>query len=654
MTYSYKILLFLVLTSYSSLTFAQKEQDVLFTINNEDVSVGAFKRVYLKNLNLVQDNSQKDVAAYLDLYTDYKLKIQEAYALDLDKKESYIKELEGYRLQLSRNYIMDIDVTDALVKEAYDRIAKEVNARHILVRVQEGASPADTLKAFSRIQEARTKIMAGEDFVTVAKEYSEDPSAQTNGGDLGWFKAFKMVYSFESAAYTTAIGEVSQPFKTRFGYHIVQPTAERTGEGEVTASHIMVALKQADKTVDPEKRIHEIYALLEQGEDFSKLARAYSEDKKSGKKGGILNKFSKGQLSSALFENKVFALTTEGSYTKPFKTEFGWHIAKLLKKHPLGSYEQMKYELEGRVKRDVRAKIITASLATKLYERYGVKKSTALVDFFSDLVTSEIHQEKWIFDRSLDGLDKPALKIRDSLLTYKDVGEFLENQQVKSQPFPTVRAFVESKVDLFYESRVRNYHLAHLEIEDPEFGALLTEYKEGLLLFDLMESKVWNQAKTDTVGLRAFYEQNLQKYQWPERMELTVLSASKQNMAEQGRALLLAGKTIAEIESLLNTNGEINVLFTNKTVATKSLDLPKGVTLSKGVNSIVEGEDFNVYNVINVLPAGTKTMEEAKGQISSDFQKEVEIKWVEGLRNKSKIKVNKKTLKKLVKQLKVD
>jgi peptidyl-prolyl cis-trans isomerase SurA len=652
MTHTYKILFFLILTSFSNSAHAQKDKDILLTINDEDISVGDFKRVYLKNLNLVQDSNQKDVASYLDLYTDYKLKIQEAYTLGLDKKESYIQELKGYKTQLSRNYIMDIDVTDALIKEAYDRSVREINARHILVGIKDGAPPADTLKAFSKIQEARLKIVAGEDFTTVAKAYSEDPSAQTNGGDLGWFKAFKMLYNFESAAYQTPLGDVSQPFKTRYGYHIVQPVAERTGEGEVTAAHIMIALKQSDTEVDPEKRINEIYALLGQGQDFAKLARTYSEDKKSGKKGGVLTKFSKGQLSSTTFENKVFELTEEGSYTQPFKTDFGWHIAKLLKKHPLGTYEQMKYELERRVKRDGRSKIITDSLTTQLFERYDVGSSATIIAFFNDLLTSEVLQKKWVFDTTLDGLEKKALEIRDTLFTYKDVGLFLESEQVKPKSYPSVKALVENRVNAFFESKVRNYHLTNLAAEDPEFAALLTEYKEGLLLFDLMGSKVWNQAKIDTTGLRGFYEENKGNYQWSERMEFTVLSATKKDMAQRGRVLLQEDKTAEEIENLLNINGEINVLFISKTVPTKEINLPEGVTLSKGVSDVIKGEDFNVYKVTDILPACTKTFEEVKGQVSSDFQKEVETKWIEKLRAKSNIRVNKKTLKKLTKQFK--
>ena len=185
---------------------------------------------------------------------------------------------------------------------------------------------------------------------------SEDPSAKNNGGELGWFKVFKMVYPFESAAYNTSLNSVSEPFRTRFGYHIVQPTERRKSKGEITAAHIMVSLKQQDPAVDPEKRIQEIYALLEQGESFSNLAKTYSDDTKTAKKGGVLNRFSSGQLSSTVFEDAAFALEEKGEYSAPFKTAFGWHIAQLIQKHPIGAYEQMKFELENRVKRDQRAK----------------------------------------------------------------------------------------------------------------------------------------------------------------------------------------------------------------------------------------------------------------------------------------------------------
>ncbi len=644
-------LLFSFFVFFSTTTLAQKDTDVLLTINDEDITVATFKRVYLKNLNLVQDENQKDVRSYLDLFIDYKLKIGEAYRQGLDQKESYQKELKGYRKQLSKNHVTDIAVTDALIKEAYDRTIKEVNARHILVRIPADATPADTLAAYQKIAEAKQKIEAGEDFASVAKSYSEDPSAQQNGGELGWFKAFKMVYPFETAAYNTTVGEVSEPFRTRFGYHILQPIASRKGEGEVIAAHIMIALKQSDKSLDPEKRIWEIYRLLEQGEDFKTLARTYSDDKKSGRNGGQLNKFSKGQLSSEVFENKVFDLKDEGSYTQPFKTSFGWHIAKLIKKYPVGDFEQMKYELEGKVKRDGRAKIINDSLAFQLMDRYQIKSMPEVITFFKKNHNLEMGQTNWTPDTTTVAMTAKAFQIKDMPFYYKDIAQRLAAEQQSLASYASVSNFITKKVTDFFKEEVINYHLEHLEEEDQDFAAVVTEYKEGLLLFDLMESTIWNQAKTDTLGLKQYFQNHQSKYQWPERYNLTVYTASDKSKAEQTRVLLLQGKTAKEVKQALNTDEKVHVLATTKQLAVSDLKLPEDARLPEGISQVIAGDGYSVYHVHEIMPAGPKTLDEARGLVASDYQKALEKEWIANLRDKASISIKKRVLKKLTAQL---
>ncbi|MBE15210.1 MAG: peptidylprolyl isomerase [Dokdonia sp.] len=645
------LLLLSIFVFFTTTTLAQKDTDVLLTINDEDITVDTFKRVYLKNLNLVQDERQKDVRAYLDLFIDYKLKIQEAYRQGLDQKESYQKELKGYRKQLSKNHVTDIAVTDALIKEAYDRTIKEVNARHILVRIPSDASPADTLAAFQKITEAKQKIEAGQDFASVARSYSEDPSAQQNGGELGWFKAFKMVYPFETAAYNTTVGAVSEPFKTRFGYHILQPIASRKGEGEVIAAHIMVALKQSDKNLDPEKRIQEIYTLLEQGEDFKTLARTYSDDKKSGRNGGQLNKFSKGQLSSQVFENKVFDLQKEGSYTQPFKTAFGWHIAKLIKRYPVGDFEQMKYELEGKVKRDGRAKIINDSLAFQLMDRYQIKRMPEVIAFFKNNNGLEMGQTSWTPDTTTTAMTAKAFHIKNTPFYYKDIALYIARGQQALASYGTVSDFISAKVTDYFKKEVINYHLEHLEEEDRDFAAVVTEYKEGLLLFDLMESTIWNQAKTDTLGLKRYFQANQSKYQWPDRYNLTVYTASDKSKAEQVRALLLKGKNANEVKQDINTDETVHVLATSKQLAVSDLNLPENARLALGISQVMASDGYSVYQVHEMIPAGPKTLDEARGLVATDYQKALETKWIAALRDKASITIKKRVLKKLTAQL---
>ncbi len=318
--------------SLSGLSFAQTNE-VLFTIDNKPFYTDEFVRVYNKNLDLVKDESQKDLNNYLDLYLAYKLKVTKAYELDLDKESRYINELNSYRTQLAKEYLTDKKVTDELVQEAYQRSLKEVRASHILFLVNEDALPQDTLKVYQKAISVRNRILKGEDFKALAEQFSEDPSAKENKGDLGYFSAFRMVYPFENGAYNTKVGEVSEPIRSRFGYHLIYVADVRDNRGDVIAGHIMLS-KSEDKAKNEEnaQKIKDIYQKLQQGEKFEDLAKQFSDDKTTSEQGGKLAKISSGQLNSVVFEDAVFSLKNNGDYTKPVETEFGWHIIKLFEK----------------------------------------------------------------------------------------------------------------------------------------------------------------------------------------------------------------------------------------------------------------------------------------------------------------------------------
>ena len=331
-----------------SFLFAQTKE-VLFTIDNHPYYTDEFIRVYNKNLDLVKDDSQKDLDKYLDLFLGYKLKVEKANKIGLQNGTSYQNELKSYRNQLSKNYVNDSKVTNELVREAYDRMQQEVRASHILILVDEGALPQDTLKAYNKILDIKKRLDAGEDFVTVAKQTSEDPSVKENNGDLGYFSAFRMVYPFENAAFKTNVGQVSKPFRTRFGYHIVKVVDKRANRGEVTVAHIMIVKPNVSDVAQQEKAkatIEDIYKKIQQGENFESLAQQFSEDKSSAPKGGVLQRFGSGQLSSEEFENVAFSLAKKDDISAPFQSQFGWHIIKLIEKHPVRSFDDMKGELE--------------------------------------------------------------------------------------------------------------------------------------------------------------------------------------------------------------------------------------------------------------------------------------------------------------------
>ena len=257
--------------------------EVLFSIDEEPVYVSEFLRVYNKNLDLVQDESQKDVDEYLTLFTNYKLKLKEAKMLRLNEKPTYIRELSSYRKQLAKSFMSNTKITDELVQEAYNRVSYEVKASHVLIKIPENASPDDTLVAYNNILKLRDRALI-EGFEKVRQEVHNGKTVF--GEDLGYFSGFKMVYPFESAAFNTQVGDISQPFRTQFGYHIVNVEDKRKSRGERTVAHIMVVNKEADTLADsPENRIQDIYKKLKQGEDFEALAKQFSDDRNSAPKG---------------------------------------------------------------------------------------------------------------------------------------------------------------------------------------------------------------------------------------------------------------------------------------------------------------------------------------------------------------------------------
>ena len=498
--YHYKFMRKLVLVfvlCFSSIVFSQKKDKVLVTINGEKTMISDFKRVYEKNLDAIDNEEAKDVGKNLELYINYKLKVKEAYDIKLDTLASYVKEMEGYKNQLSAPYMQDTTFINKLVEDAYYRTKYEIKAKHILVRTPKIPKSKDTLLAYQKIMKIRDRIVAGEDFEKVAEETSEDDSARddaksgrkANKGNLGYFSAFKMVYPFEDAAYTSKVGEVTMPFKTRFGYHILQVDSTRISKGELEVAHILLN----DKSAKGEELINSIYDKLENDEQFRALARKYSDDTGSKSKGGKLRKFGKGMMVKP-FEDAAFSLQKEGEYSKPFKTRFGWQIVELIKKYPVESFEKMKGDLKKKVKSSSRAALSEKAVIDKLKKKYTIL---------------EEEKAKEIFDyKSVRTIVKDSLQAILLTINGKEIKQELFSDYIQNRKnMPVFQLFED-----FKDKEILAYYKENLEKTEPEFAYVLKEYEDGLLLFELMQQKIWNKSSKDTLGLKNYYTSNISKY----------------------------------------------------------------------------------------------------------------------------------------------
>ncbi|WP_299225932.1 peptidylprolyl isomerase [uncultured Psychroserpens sp.] len=628
--------------------FAQvDEKDVLFTVDEEPVLASEFIRVYNKNLDLVKDESQKDIDAYLKLFVNYQLKVKEAKRLELDKAPKYVREFSNYKSQLTKNFMSDNKVTEALVKEAYDRSTEDIKASHILIRLD--VNEKDTTEVYNRLLKLREQIKK-QGFEAVQKEVHDGKTIYAE--DLGYFSAFKMVYPFENAAYNTTVGEVSMPFRTRFGFHIVKVLDRRPSLGEVTVSHIMISNKQNDTALNPETRINEIYKKLQQGENFESLAKQFSDDKSSSSKGGRLSSFTGGQLSSQEFEDVAFSLNEKNEISKPFKTDYGWHIIKFIQKKEMQPYVEVKALFENKVKRDSRSKLINSVLAKQLKAKYILTNNKEALSYFESLINDNFFKRSWALPQDLDK-EQTFLKIENQTITYQEFAKHLfSSQRNYINKKLDAKALIQKEYDSFLETKLIQYQKDNLEFENQEFAHVLKEYRDGLLLFDLMENQIWNAASKDSLGLIQFYEANKDNYVWKDRVDVIIMSSASKKNAKKAYDALQKGASVEDIESKLNTDGAQNIISTKGVLETDHQALPKDFELKEGVSGVyVHNEAYHAIKVNKIIPERLKTLEESKGKVISDYQNQIENQWITTLNERYDVKINTEVLKKVKSQI---
>jgi peptidyl-prolyl cis-trans isomerase SurA len=527
----------------------------------------------------------------------------------------------------------------------------EIRASHILIRVEENALPEDTLRAYNKIMALKKRIEAGEDFGTVAKSKggSDDPSAQRNNGDLGFFTAFQMVYQFEEAAYTTPVGSISHPVRTKFGYHILKIADQRQARGTLKAAHIMITIAKdasEEEKISAQKKVDEIYAKLKNGESFATLASEFSDDGQTAEKGGELPLFGTGTTTRMVpeFEEAAFALKNDNDISQPVKTDVGFHIIKRLQWTPLRTFAELKKEIQSKVNKDDRAISTQLSFITKMKKSYGFADNFAKTSkWFVQNIDTNYVKGKW--NASKLKSDKVMFTLADQKFTQKQFAKYLE-KNYRAVRSTDNRTLVEKQYANFQKAEILAYEERQLDNKYPEFKALMKEYHDGILLYEVMTDKVWNKAIKDTAGLRVYFNANNNKYVWGERVNAYVYECSSKEVAANV-ANLLKSDTISSktIIGIVNKDSELNLRVRTGKFETATTSYLKNQVIKKGVNPVYQFENkFYVLKVDELLPAGPKLLSEAKGAATSDYQTYLEKQWLEEIAKKHPIIVNKQVL----------
>lgn len=639
---------FALLFSISS-SVAQKKRDVLMTIDGNPITAQEFKRVYKKNLDLVQDEKQKSVEGYLDLFVDYKLKVAEAFDQKLNEKESYVKDFSKYEEQLSRNYIYEDKVTEDLIREAHKRTMEEIDASHILILCNFDALPQDTLAAYNKAKAIRAEALLGENFNKLIVQKSEEPGVEKSKGRLGYFSAFGMVYPFEDMAYNTPVGEISEVVRTQYGYHIIKIHDRRERQPKIEVGHIMISTR-FDSLNKAEGKIKDILSLVKQGQSFEDLANQYSDDRTTGVKGGKIRAFGKGDLKAPAFENAAYVLKNPGDISEPVKTSFGWHIIKLHNKGTHPTFEEARAELEQRVKNGDRSKIVTNAVKNILKEKLNYKMDGDLM-FFDTFIGDEVLERKWEYKPVPESDNKVLFSMGDKKVYYNEFANYVSERQKFARPYTQKFTLLTAYFDEFETKKLKDIFRKNLEKTNEDYASIISEYRDGLLIFEVMSKNVWDKAKQDSLRQRAFFDRNATNYQWKQRVEVEIFNTHKESYANRAAALLKEGKSGEEVKEALKENKKVTVIITDGMFELGSPKLPEGFEPKMGISKVYKDNDsFTVVNVKSKLPAGPKTFEEVKGKVLSDFQNFVEDEWINSLRAKYNVEINKKTLKRLKKE----
>ncbi|MCS6832543.1 MAG: peptidylprolyl isomerase, partial [Flammeovirgaceae bacterium] len=561
-----------------------------------------FEYMYRKNFNNTNVSySLQSLKEYLELFINFKLKVAQAYENKIDLSPSFQREFSAYQKQLARPYLTDKNYSEKILQETYQRMTEEIKASHILVMVSENAPAKDTLAAFQKISSLRNRIVKnGEDFNQLAAEYSEDPSAKTNRGNLGYFTALQMVYPFETAAYQTKVGEVSPIIRTKFGYHILKVHDRRPFSGYITAAHIMLRANEGmnpEDIAEAERKIHHIKEQLAKGENWDVLCRQFSEDFYTKETGGVLPEFVIGQLPES-FAEAALRFNNPGEISDVVRTPFGFHLIKLIEKKPLPPYEKIINELKEQLIKDERSEVPQKLFIEKLKKENHFKENFANKEYALTLLTKDSSLLKGEWKPLVEKKPRPLFTLGSKTYSTADFFAYVEQEQ-KAQPQElSVAEFANLLYQQYVNKTVLAYEESLLPIKYENYKNLLKEYKEGLMLFQIMEDSVWNLASSNEEALKQFFEANQEKYHWKERAAVTIYNCSHDSVFQVVKSFLDTQRFL-----LKSINPQEISFEKNQTMLTAEMKKP----LEKTIELLQKNPDFLLSVQVVSLPHEKKS-----------------------------------------------
>ncbi len=648
---------------FSTALLAQvDESTVLMTVNGDTSTVGEFLYIYQKN-NQESQVEHKSIEEYVELFTNFKLKVAAAKEAGVDTTAAFKKELAGYRSQAVPKYMTDPESEEAIIQKAYGRMLYDRLVSHIAVRCPETASEEETAAALAKIEEARVRVTTGlsvttgkgkrkktvqqpaEEFSKVALEVSDDPQVASNKGMIGYVRPFRFVFPFEEAAYNTEVGQVSEIFRTPFGFHILKVEAE-VPHLEVRASHIMKMTPRENDSVAMVAKpiIDSLYQVVISGADFAQTAMNNSDDRGSAMRGGDLGFFSRGQMVPE-FENVAFGQTEIGEISHPFKSQYGWHIIKRGETRGTPELAEIRDDVKKNINRSEYRTLVNKGFVEKLRKEYGVAESEGALAAITELYKTSGSADS-AFITATEGMKDVICTVGGKPYTQSEFAAYIQ-----SNPFSTKKLaeeYMRDKLDMFEEKELRALEDANLEKKHPELRNLMKEYHDGIMLFEISLKEVWDKATQDTAGITQFFKENKKQYAWDEpRFKGYVIYAKDKKAAKVAKQIIKTANpdsVASYINNRLNTDSVKNVRFEKgiwKKNDNKAVDC---LVFKVKDNGYTPSEQFPVEFVVGKKLKAPQEYTDERGKVTTDYQDYLEREWIKRLREKYPVVINQEAL----------
>ncbi|MDB5250313.1 MAG: hypothetical protein JWQ40_4707 [Segetibacter sp.] len=630
-----KIALAFISVTIMAGSFAQ----TVFTYGKNAVTKDEFENAFNKNPNPNADRKAA-LQEYLNLYINFKLKVQAALDAGLDKDPTQQYELQNFKAQVADNIISDQANVKELVKEAFERSQKEINLAQVFIEVPDNADTAD---AYKRIQAAYKELKDGKDFSIITQQYSTDLATKQSKGALGYITVFTLPYDLENIAYSLKVNGFSAPVKTRMGYHIFKNAGERKPVGSRKVAQILVSYAPdatAEDKMAAGRKADSLYNLLQQGVMFEGLVAIASNDLSSANNKGELPEFTAGTYS-ADFENVAFALKNPGDVSKPFQTTHGYHILKLLEAKPVSTdVNDAAYlaALQEKVIKDSRMNRFKNDLIDKKLALIKYKPAVFKANNLYQFTDSALTKSKALPVKGITG-NTPLFSFATHNVKAADWLNFVRTMRNDPNQNAT-----KSYADL-YKEYIRiaadDYYRKNLQLYDAGYSKQVKEFKEANLLFGIMERNVWGKANVDTSGLRQYYNQHKSKYAWSPSADAIIVTCPNQKVSETLQQ---------KLKDSLGYWREITANYTDVVADSGRYELGQLPVVDRTnftaglITAPVKNDNDGTVTfnyVINVYPhQGQRNFDDARGMVISDYQQVLEDKWIADLKKKYPVVIN--------------